>query len=107
MDIKIISGSIDESPSLTKYATEKMQETVAKYFDIAVSADVHFKKEGPFFSCVIIVNEGVKGGINIKSDHQDADIYKAFDESCEKVDKQLRRYKRKITHHKGKKPQED
>ncbi len=49
MDIKIISGSIDESPSLTKYTTKKLQETVSKYFDIAVSADVHFKKEGPFF----------------------------------------------------------
>jgi len=107
MDIKIISGAIDESPSLTKYAKDKVQNTVGKYFDIAISADVHFKKEGPLFLCIICVNEGVKGGIDIKADHQDAEIYKAFDEACEKIDKQLRRYKRKISNHKGKKSHED
>src|SRR5690606_32112377 len=69
-------------------------------FENAVSADVHFSKERNSFSVKIIVNEGVKGGgIDIKGDATNLDVYACFNEAADKVAKQLRRYKRKIKNH--------
>lgn len=103
MEIRITSSNIDESASLNEHITENLTKSVTKYFTNAVSAEVHFKKEGSEFLCTILVNDGVKGGIEIKSDHQSSDIYDSFDEAKVKVEKQLRRYKDKISSHKSQK----
>ncbi len=100
MEVKIYFAGIDESKSFVSLIEEKLTESVTKYFDIAVGAEVYFKKEGPEFLCTIIVNEGVKGGgIEIKGDHQSHDIHSSFSQACEKVEKQLRRYKTKLKNH--------
>lgn len=103
MEIRVISGNIDESPSLNEYIIEHLNKSVKKYFTNAVRSEVHFKKEGSNFLCTIFVNEGVTGGIEIKSDHESSDIYNAFDEAKTKVEKQLRRYKDKISNHRSQK----
>ena len=83
--------------SLTEYVQEHLEKSVTKYFENAVSSEVHFKKEGHMFQVVINVNEGIKGGgITVKSDGEAGDAYAAFNEALERADKQLRRYKRKI-----------
>lgn len=96
MQIRVIGSNIDVGSSLTQYVQENLEKTVTKYFDKAVNAEVHFSKEGVFFSVVITVNEGVKGGITVKSDASGGDVYGIFNEACEKAAKQLRRYKRRI-----------
>ncbi len=103
MKVRVITANIDESKALNDYVQESMTSSVTKYFGNAIDSEVHFKKEGKDFLCTIIVNEGVRGGgIDIKGDHQSHDIYIAFNEARDKVQTQLRRYKRKITdHHAG------
>lgn len=90
---------MDVGQALTEYAIENLEKSVRKYFEKAVSSEVHFSKDGNLFKAVIIVNEGVRGGIKVKSDAQAGDAYAAFTEACEKAAKQLRRYKRKIKHY--------
>ena len=90
--------------SLDNYAKEHLLHQVTKYFESAVSADVHFSKQGERFYANIIVNEGVKGGgIVIKSDASANDAYGCFNEALEKAAKQLRRYKRKIKNYRRQK----
>ena len=105
MQINIIGSNIEVGKSLTTYVEENLEKAVTKYFENAVSADVHFSKDGNLFKTLIIVNEGVKGGgIVVKSDAQAGDVYGSFNEACEKAAKQLRRYKKKIKsyrRHKG------
>ena len=97
MNIRILGSNMDADNALTEYATEHLNRHIKKYFDTAISADVHFSKQGTRFSVNIIVNEGVKGGgIVIKSDGSGNDAYGCFNEAIEKVAKQLRRYKGKI-----------
>jgi ribosomal subunit interface protein len=96
MKIKVMGASLEVGQSLTEYVEENLQKTVTKYFDKAVSADVHFSKDGHMFKAIVTVNEGVKGGITVKSDAEAGDIYACFNEAAEKAAKQLRRYKRKI-----------
>ena len=87
---------MDVGQSLTSYVEEHLAKAVTKYFDKAVSAEVHFSKDGGMFKAVITVNEGVKGGIVVKSNAEAGDVYGCFNEACEKSVKQLRRYKEKI-----------
>ena len=96
MQIRISGANIDVGQSLTKYAQEHLEKSVKKYFENAVGAEVHFVKNGHLFKTVLTVNEGVKGGIVVKSDAEAGDAYSALNEATEKAIKQLRRYKRKI-----------
>jgi ribosomal subunit interface protein len=97
MKIRIIGANMDVGESLTQFVEEHLLKVVEKYFETAVSAEVHFSKEGQMFKSLIIVNEGVKGGgIVVKSNSEAGDVYACFVEACEKAAKQMRRYKRKI-----------
>lgn len=103
MDIRVIGSGMDVGQSLTQYVQENLTKAVTKYFDKAVSADVHFSKHNHLFKVIITVNEGVKGGITVKSNAEAGDVYGCFNEATEKCAKQLRRYKRRIKNyrHKG------
>ncbi|MFT6106129.1 MAG: ribosomal subunit interface protein [Rickettsiales bacterium] len=82
--------------ALTKHAKENLEKHVNKYFDTAINADVHFSKQNSRFYANIVINEGMKKGIVIKSDGNAEDPYGCFNEAMERAAKQLRRYKRKI-----------
>ena len=96
MQIRVIGSNMDVGQALTSFVEEHLSKEVTKYFDKAVSAEVHFSKQGLMFQALIIVNEGVKGGIAVKSNAEAGDVYASFTEACEKAAKQLRRYKRRI-----------
>lgn len=96
MQVRVIGSNMDIGQSLTNYVEENLAKVVMKYFDKAVNSDVHFTKDGHLFKVILTVNEGVKGGIVVKSDAEAGDAYGCFNEAAEKAAKQLRRYKRKI-----------
>lgn len=96
MHIRVIGSNIDTGAALTKYVEDHLNRHVKKYFENAVNADVHFTKEGINFKVVMVINEGVKNGIKIKSDAHSGDIYGCFNEAVDKAAKQLRKYKGRI-----------
>lgn len=96
MHIRVIGSNMDTGASLTKYVEDHLNRHVKKYFENAVNADVHFTKEGINFKVVMIINEGVKNGIKIKSDASSGDVYGCFNEAVDKAAKQLRKYKSRI-----------
>jgi ribosomal subunit interface protein len=96
MDIRVLGSNMEVGQSLTNYVEENLSKSVKKYFEKAVGATVHFSKNNQMFKVVITVNEGVKGGISVKSDAEAGDVYGCFNEASEKCAKQLRRYKRRI-----------
>lgn len=102
MQIRVLGSHIDVGQSLTKYVQEHLEKSVTKYFDTAISAEVHVVKNGHFFKISLTVNEGVKGGIIVKGEGEAGDAYGAFNEAAERVSKQLRRYKSKIKNYRRK-----
>jgi len=97
MQVQVSGSNMDVGQALTDYVQEHLIKDVKKYFEKAVNAEVHFAKEaGHLIKTVITVNEGVRGGINVKSDAQGGDAYGCFNEALQKAAKQLRRYKRRI-----------
>lgn len=99
MQVRIIGSNMEVGQALTEFATEHLESSVKKYFENAIDAEVHFAKNGQLFKAIITVNEGVKGGISVKSSAEGGDIYGCFSEACTKAAKQLRRYKRKIVNY--------
>lgn len=96
MQIRIIGSNVEVGESLTQFAQEHLDKTVKKFFEKAVNAEAHFKKEGQLFKVVLIINEGVKRGLVIKSDGEAGDAYGAFSEALKKSETQLRRYRNRI-----------
>jgi ribosomal subunit interface protein len=96
MQVRVIGSNMDIGQSLTSYVEEHLAKSVKKYFDKAVNAEAHFVKDGHLFRVVLTVNEGVKGGIVVKSNAEAGDVYGCFNEAAEKAAKQLSRYKNKI-----------
>jgi ribosomal subunit interface protein len=96
MQIRVIGSHMDIGQALTSHVEEHLAKNVTKYFDKAVNAEVHFSKQNHLFKAVILVNEGVKGAIVVKSDAEAGDVYGCFNEALERASKQLRRYKSRI-----------
>jgi len=103
MQVTVSGKHLDVGSAMQEYVEVELQSSVTKYFERAVSADVVFTKIRHLFRADIIVNEGTGTHTIIKASAEDDDIHASFDIACAKVEKQLRRYKRKIKdHHKDK-----
>jgi ribosomal subunit interface protein len=104
MQITVQGHQIDVGDALRTHAEDVLEKITTKYFDRAIEATVFFSRESSFFKVNITVNEGTGAGMMIRAEGQDAEIYQAFDKAAERVEKQLRRYKRRLKdHHKDKK----
>jgi len=92
MEIRVLGSNIEVGDSLTEFAKDHLEKMVKKYFENAVKLEIHFKKEAHLFKAVLIVNEGVKKGIVVKSDGEAGDVYGALNEATKKAENQLKRY---------------
>ncbi len=103
MQIQISGQHIALGDALKSYATSRIIEVVEKYFEHAVSANIHFSKQSYLNVCDLMVNEGTGRHMVIKSTAECDDIYSSFDQALVKLEKQLRKYKSRIkNHHKSK-----
>lgn len=95
MDIRVSGHQIDTGEALQSYVATRLNAMVEKYFSRALSSQVTAGKgaHGSYTSDIVMhVNKGL-----ILKSHGDAqDARLAFDQAAEKLDKQLRRYKRRV-----------
>ena len=101
MDIRVSGHQVDTGDALRQHVEERLTAIVNKYFARAISAHVTFGK-GPHdhnFLCDILVY--VTNGVVLKGGGRSADAHPAFDEAAEKIEKQLRRYTRRLKEHHG------
>ncbi|MFW0777233.1 MAG: ribosome hibernation-promoting factor, HPF/YfiA family [Rickettsiales bacterium] len=99
MQIQVSGKGVEVGEALRQHITAQVEEHVNKYIDRVTSVNVVVSKEAHLFRVDITGNLGTHAGLVVRSRSQLADVYAAFDESMEKIAKQLRRYKRKITNH--------
>ena len=90
--------------SLTEYVQATLIQTLKKYFESFINANILFSKDTINFRCEISIH--VEGSIFIQGNALSNDAYGAFNIANEKIKKRLRRYHRKLTDHrlKNKKP---
>jgi ribosomal subunit interface protein len=96
MDIRISGHQVDTGAALQEHAAERLGAVVEKYFDNALSSHVTFgKAPAGAFTCDIVTH--VMQGLILKAQGSAQDAHIALDDAAAKIDKQLRRYKRRLT----------
>jgi ribosomal subunit interface protein len=96
MDIRVSGHQIDTGETLQAEVDARLQAIADKYFARAISAQVTFGK-GPYdhsFTCDIVAH--VPPGVVLKGHGAGATAHPAFDQAAERIEKQLRRYKRRL-----------
>ena len=96
MDIRISGHQVATGDALDAHVQTRLQAIADKHFNRALSAQVTFGK-GPHdngFTCDIVMN--VMRKLVLKGRHEAQDAHPAFDGAAEKIDKQLRRYMRRL-----------
>ena len=95
MDIRVSGHQIDTGSALQDHASERLQGISEKYFNRALSSTVTFgKAPANGFASDIVMH--VNQGLILKSHGEAHDAHQAFDQAAEKIEKQLRRYKRRL-----------
>lgn len=99
MQISVSGKGVDVGEALRTHVATQIEEHVTKYIDRVTSVQVVVSREAHLFRVDITGNLGTHSGLVVRSRGEQEDVYAAFDASLEKMSKQLRRYKRKITNH--------
>lgn len=95
MDIRISGHQVDTGAAFGEHVRDRLDAMVAKYFPRSLSAHVTL---GPapygHFSCDIVMH--VMADLILKGSARAGDAHVAFDAAAERIDKQLRRYMRRL-----------
>ncbi len=96
MDIRISGHQMETGAALQEHAADRLGTIVDKYFDRALSSHVTFgKAPAGAFTCDIVTH--VMQGLILKAQGSAQDAHIALDDAAAKIEKQLRRYKRRLT----------
>ncbi|MEL6838927.1 MAG: ribosome-associated translation inhibitor RaiA [Pseudomonadota bacterium] len=100
MRYQISGKQIDIGTALQTHVKTELDDILGKYAGRPTDAHVVFSKSGHEYVCESIVH--LSTGLTAQATGKAHEIYAAFDSSGEKMDKQLRRYKRRLKdHHAG------
>lgn len=95
MDIRVSGHQIDTGAALQTHVDDRLKSIVDKYFNRALSSHVTFgRAPGGAFSSDIVTH--VMQGLILKGHGEAHDVHQAFDQAAGRIEKQLRRYKRRL-----------
>ena len=97
MRYQITGKQIDIGEALQTHVKTEMGEVFEKYAGRPTDANVIFSKSGHEYVCEAVVH--LSTGLTAQAKGHDSEIYAAFDSASEKMEKQLRRYKRRLKDH--------
>jgi ribosomal subunit interface protein len=100
MRIKVSGKQISIGDALPSHAESRIEAVVTKYAERPVEATCVFSKDAHQFVCESSVH--LSTGLHSQASGRANDIYDSLDASLERMEKQLRRYKRRLKdHHKN------
>lgn len=97
MRYQISGKQIDVGEALQTHVKTELGAIVQKYAERPTDAHVIFSKSGHEHVCEAIVH--LSTGLTAQAKAHEPEIYAAFDACGEKMEKQLRRYKRRLKDH--------
>ena len=100
MDVRVTGHQLDVGEPLRDQAVSRMESIAEKYFSRAVAANVTFSP-GPYGDYVCDIVAPVAQGVVLKAHHRAQEAHIAFEAAADKVEKQLRRYAKRLREHKG------
>lgn len=100
MDVQVTGKGIDLGEALQTHVHDTMNARVHKYFERGAEATVNFGKDGSLLSTEATVH--LASGVFLSATGKSQDAYGAFDDAMEKLEKRVRRYKRRLKDHHSK-----
>lgn len=97
MRYQISGKQIDIGEALQTHVKDELGNVVAKYAERPTDANIVFSRNAHEFVCEATVH--LSTGLTAQAKAHATEIYSAFDKCCEKMEKQLRRYKRRLKDH--------
>lgn len=97
MRYQISGKQIDVGDALAIHVKTGLGETIDKYSQRPTDAVVIFSRLAHEFVCDSVVH--LSTGLNVQAKGASPEIYAAFEQCKERMDKQLRRYKRRLKDH--------
>lgn len=97
MQINVTGHHVDVTPPLHKYVTDKMQR-LTRHFDHVISVNVILNVERHKHEAEATVHAA---GRSLFATQSAEDMYAAIDGLVDKLDRQVRRHKEKLTNHQG------
>jgi ribosomal subunit interface protein len=94
MPFRVSGKNIDVGEALRTRINARIAEATAKYFDGGYSGHVTVGKEGFGFRTECVIH--LDSGIVLEADALAADAYASADHAAERIEKRLRRYKRRL-----------
>ena len=97
MTIKVTGKNIDLGESLREYALNRVDTALDKFSGRSLSGQISVEKnhDGFFTHCAI----HLASGLDVQSTGNGADAYGSVDSAMERLEKRLRRYKRRLKSH--------
>jgi ribosomal subunit interface protein len=97
MTIKVTGKNIDLGESLRAYALNRVDTALDKFSGRSLSGQISVEKnhDGFFTLCAIHLSSG----LDVQSTGVGADAYGSVDSAMERLEKRLRRYKRRLKSH--------
>lgn len=97
MKLDITGKQIDTGDALRAHISEKMQTIVDKYFERTVEAKVTLSRDAHLYVCDCQAH--LATGLLAQASAKEPDVYAACDKALARLEKQLRRYKRRLKDH--------
>ena len=97
MGLQISGKNMDIGEALREHVESRVTEALDKYFDGGFNGHVTVEPEGSGYKsdCAIHLDTGIL----LQAHGQAQDVYQSFDIAAERIEKRLRRYKRRLKDH--------
>ncbi|QFT34418.1 ribosome-associated translation inhibitor RaiA [Roseibium porphyridii] len=99
MALRISGKHVDVGDALREHITDRIEDALSKYFTGGFTGHVTLSREGNGFKSECSLH--LDTGIVLQVSAQDQDPRNSFDAAADKIEKRLRRYKRKLKDHHG------
>ncbi len=97
MTLRISGKNVDVGDALRTHVTDRIEDALSKYFPGGYTGHVTLSREGTGFKSECTLH--LDTGIVLQVSAQDQEPRHSFDNAAEKIEKRLRRYKRKLKDH--------
>ncbi len=97
MTIQITGKNLDLGSSLRGYVTDRLEKAFDKYGTDGLAGHIFVEKEHGQFMTQCSVH--LRSGLSLQSQGRAGEAYASVDEAMDRLEKRLRRYKRRLKNH--------
>src|SRR5256885_11804704 len=97
MIVRVSGKQLEIGNALPEQVRQRLASSIGRLFNGGAESHVVFSREGPGFRADCTTH--LDSGVVLKAEGSALDAYRAFDAAVDKLEKQVRRYKRRLRNH--------